>query len=87
MSLAPAGGSGQTAKIAVAVPWAGDNGMWVGSSNDDPQTIYDNNTDPDGQLSKGATFGDYKVTLGINKLSGETEGAYFYGLVVAIEKA
>jgi hypothetical protein len=87
LSLAPTGGSGQTAKIAVAVPWAGDNGMWVGSSNDDPQTIYDSNTDPDGQLSKSATFGDYRVTLGINKLSGETQGEYFYGLVVAIEKA
>lgn len=87
LSLAPTGGAGQTAKIAVAVPWAGDNGMWVGSSNADPQTIYDQNTDPDGQLSKSATFGGYKVTLGINKLSGETDGAYFYGLIVAIEKA
>ncbi|WP_125777960.1 hypothetical protein [Antribacter gilvus] len=86
LSLAPTGG-GKTAKVAVAVPWAGDNGMWVGSSDDDPGTIYEENTDPDGLLSKSATFGDYTVTMGINALHGETEGAYFYGLIVAIEKA
>lgn len=87
LSLAPAGGAGQTATIAVSVPWAGSNALWVGSSDADPQSIYDQYTNPDGQLSKSATFGDYSVTLGINKLTGETDGAYFYGLMVAIEKA
>jgi hypothetical protein len=73
------------AKAVVSIPWAGDNTIWVGQSNDTPQNIYLQHSNPDGKLSVVANFGSYQITWSINALSGETEGAYFYGILGVIE--
>jgi hypothetical protein len=86
LGLQPKGG-GTQAKLVASVPWAGDNTIWVGPSNDSPDSIYSQHSDPDGRTSVTATFPGYKVTMGINKLSGKTDNAYFYGIVVVIEPA
>lgn len=85
LSLSPAGGP--TAKTVTAIPWAGDNTIWAGQSDDDPNQLYEEHSLPDGRLSVTAAFGAYKVTWSISKLHGETEGAYFYGVLGLIEKA
>jgi hypothetical protein len=42
---------------------------------------------PDDKLSVSSTVGAYKSTIAITKLSGKTDDAYFYGIVITIEKA
>ena len=42
---------------------------------------------PDNKLSVTSTVGAYKSTIAITKLSGKTDDAYFYGIVITIEKA
>jgi hypothetical protein len=84
LGLAPVSG-GTQAKTVVSVPWAGDNTIWTGQSNDAPDTLYEEHSNPDGKLSVSASFGSYKLTWSITKLSGETDGAYFYGLLGVIE--
>jgi hypothetical protein len=86
LQLHPADGS-PAATLVVNVPWVGDNAIWVGQSDEDPNQLYEEHSVPDGRLSVTASFGSYKVTWSINKLSGETEGAYFYGVLGVIEKA
>jgi hypothetical protein len=77
--------NGTPAQLVVSIPWAGDNTIWVGNSNDSYQTIYDTYSIANGKLSTSATFGNYQVTVSINKLSGETSGQYFYGVLAVIE--
>lgn len=84
LELAPVSG-GTSAKAVVSIPWAGDNTIWVGQSNDDPNTIYENHSIPDQRLSVVATFDTYQVTWSITKIRGETDGAYFYGVLGVIE--
>jgi hypothetical protein len=86
LSLAPAAG-GTIAKAVVAIPWDGDNTIWVGLSDDDPDTLYQEHSIPDDRLSVIANFGTYKITWSISKLRGETEGAYFYGVLGVIENS
>ena len=59
MSLTRAAG-GPTAKLLTSVPWAGTNTIWVGESNDGPDTIYQRYATGDGVLAKGAAFGNYR---------------------------
>jgi hypothetical protein len=84
MSLTPSDG-GTPAQLVVAIPWAGENTIWVGSSNEDPATIYNTYSPANGQLTYSATFDNYQVAVSINALQGETNGQYFYGVLVVIE--
>lgn len=85
LGLTPSDG-GTQAKAVASIPWAGDNVLWVGQSNDSPEAVYQEHTMvPDGKLSVTASFGNYKLTWSVNKLRGETDGAYFYGILGVIE--
>jgi hypothetical protein len=85
MQLNPADG-GQVANLVIDVPWGGKNIIWLGTSADSPQTIYDAHTQTaDGQLSKTGTFGNYKVTLSLNKITGKTYDSYYYCSTAIIE--
>jgi hypothetical protein len=84
LTLTPSDG-GQVASLVVAIPWAGDNTIWVGQGESDPERTYHAHSGVNGQVSQVATFGNYKVTLTINKLSGKTEDSYFYASMVVLE--
>jgi len=87
LGLTPADGN-PTLTSLVSIPWAGDNIIWTGQTNLSPDEVWQQHGQiPDGQLSVTATGGAYKTTLSINKLHGETEGAYFYGALLVIDKA
>ena len=88
--------SGQTTpiKAVVSVPWAGHNAIWAGESSESADDIYNKYAWVDTSQPAPANWdkttwssvvGDYKVTISITKLSGETEGQYFYGNVIVIE--
>ncbi|WP_320779242.1 hypothetical protein [Streptomyces sp. CRN 30] len=83
LSLTPSDGSPE-AKLVAAVPYAGDNTIWVGQSDDDPATIYAENSVPNGLLQTACSFDTYSVSWAITKLSGTTGGAYYYGLMGVI---
>lgn len=84
LGLTPTAG-GTQAKLVASIPWAGANTIWVGESDDSPDAIYAAHSDPDERSSVAESFGDYKVTMAINKLSGKTQDQYFYGIVVVVE--
>lgn len=85
LQLQPADG-GQPATLVVAVPWAGENIIWVGTSTDDARVTYDAHVQvADGQLSKSVTFGKYRVTLSLNASSGKTYDSYYYCSTAIIE--
>lgn len=86
LSLTPASG-GPAAKALVSIPWSGDNTIWAGQSDDTPERLWYLHSQPDGRLSVTATFGSFKITWSISKLRGETDGAYFYGVLGLIENA
>lgn len=83
LTLTPTGGT--PIDVVMSIPWAGDNTLWCGQSSGDPQQQYDAHSTPDGRLTVTSTVGDYQVTMSTNALSGETDGAYFYGLLVVVE--
>ena len=86
LNLEPSDG-GTPAKIVVSIPWGSDNAIWLGQSDDDGQTIYDDHSGATGELSVSATFGNYQISVAITALSGETNGQYFYGVVGHITPA
>jgi hypothetical protein len=73
--------------MVTAIPWAGDNAIWVGQSDLSADSLYAQRSVPNGQLVQSATFGSYKVTQSINRLSGKTDGDYFYCSMVLVEPA
>jgi hypothetical protein len=78
LSLTPQDGS-PTAQVVVNVPWAGDNVIWVGQSDDPASTTWDQHSSgPKTPLTMTATVGGYAATVTLNQLSGEHDGAYFY---------
>ena len=85
LTLQPRGGAGSPTDMVVSIPWAGDNTIWAGGSTGNPQQQYDNHSDPDGKLSVTAQADTYQVTMSITALSGETGGAFFYGILAVIE--
>lgn len=87
LGLTPADGSPELTALSY-VPWAGDNIIWAGQSSGSDDDMWNDHTQmPDEQLSVTGTTGKYKVTISINALHGETDGAYFYGTLVVIEPA
>jgi hypothetical protein len=86
LTLTPSDG-GEKASLVVSIPWAGDNTIWVGQGSGSAEDTYNANQLPNEQVSQSATFGDYAITLTINKLSGKTEDQYAYSSLVVIEKA
>jgi hypothetical protein len=84
LSVAPKEG-GDRATLVFSIPWAGDNTIWVGTGASDSATTYAEHSAPNGNLTMSATFDSYQVTVTINKLSGKTEGDYFYSSLVVIE--
>ncbi|VWC74835.1 hypothetical protein BLA50215_00833 [Burkholderia lata] len=85
ITLTPSGGATSVANLLVSVPWSGDNTVWVGPSSGNAQSTYEAHSAPNDQLSVSSTFDQYKVTVAITKLRGETKGQYFYGVLVHIE--
>jgi hypothetical protein len=78
LSLTPQDGN-PTAQVVINVPWAGDNVIWVGQSDDPASTIWDQHSSgPETPLTMTATVGAYSATVTLNQLSGEHDGAYFY---------
>ncbi|QGN31677.1 hypothetical protein [Microlunatus sp. Gsoil 973] len=87
LGLTPQDGS-PTAQVLVNVPWAGDNVIWVGQSDDPASTIWDNHYfGPDTPLTTTATVGNYSATVTLNQLRGEHDGAYFYCSSILISPA
>jgi hypothetical protein len=89
LSFTPKGGH-NAIKAMVSIPWAGQNTIWAGQSNDSSDKIYDEYSQPTaknyGQVSYTSVVDDLKVTISINKLKGETSGQYFYANAIIIEK-
>lgn len=80
--------SGTAAKLTCAIPWAGENTIWVGQSDDEAQAIYFAHTTPDGRLTVEASFSTYKVTVSTDSLRGRDDAkAYNYCLMAVIEPA
>ena len=75
------------ARVLFNIPWAGDNVLWVGASNDTPSTVWDeqHSGSDDPPLSMSAEVGGYRVLASLNRLSGQTYGAYFYCSTVVIQ--
>ncbi len=76
------------AQVVISVPWAGDNVIWVGASNEAPDRLYNehrNSASP--PLRTTAQFGGgYDVTVSLNRISGKTEDdAYFYCSAVVVQ--
>jgi hypothetical protein len=86
LTLTPSDSSPK-ASMVTAIPWAGDNAIWVGQSDLSADSLYAQRSVPNGQLVQSATFGSYKVTQSINRLSGKTDGDYFYCSMVLVEPA
>jgi hypothetical protein len=87
LGLTPADGNPELAVLA-NVPWAGDNIIWAGQSAGSADDMWNQYGQiPNEQLSVVGTAGGYKVTNSITKLSGETDGQYFYGNLIVIEPA
>ncbi|MFP2904152.1 hypothetical protein ACLESD_03575 [Pyxidicoccus sp. 3LFB2] len=82
LTLTPDDGSTAT-DIMADIPWATDNTIAVGEKG----SITVPPEQSDGQLTKTAKVGEFNVTIAITALSGETGGAYFYGVIVTIEPA
>jgi hypothetical protein len=85
LQLTPAGG-GPAATLVISIPWAGQNTIWAGAAGD-PQTAYEQHSQPDGNLTVKAPFGSYTVTLSLNKLTGKTYDNYYYCSTAVIESA
>jgi hypothetical protein len=87
LGLQPADGNPEIA-VVCNIPWAGSNVIWTGQSTGNADDMWNQNGQiPNGQLNSSATVGAYKCTIAINKLTGETDNAYFYGLLVTLEPA
>lgn len=83
LRLSPVDG-GSAATLVVDIPWAGQNTIWVGSAPD-LDTAWQQHSGHPGGLSVNASFGDYQVTLSLNKSSGKTDDAYWYCSTAVIE--
>ena len=65
----------------------GDYSLRVSFDDGTAQSIYDAHTvNPDGKLSVTASFGKYKVTLSLNKISGKTYDSYYYCSTAVIQE-
>ena len=77
---------GTEARVLFNIPWAGDNVLWVGASADPPSTVWDEHSDSDNPpLSMSAEVGGYQVIASLNRLGGQTYGAYFYCSTIVIQ--
>lgn len=86
LNLTPA--TGPAIATVFYVPWAGHNIIWTGPSTGDADQMWaDHMQVPDDNLSVTSTVGAIKSTIAITKLSGKTDDAYFYGIVITLEKA
>ena len=84
--MTPAGGP--AIAMVFYVPWAGHNIVWTVPPTGNAEQMWDDHMQvPDDRLSVSATVGAIKSTIAITKLSGETDDAYFYGIVITLEKA
>lgn len=83
LRLSPVDG-GEAATLVVDVPWAGDNSIWVGTAPD-LGTAWEQHSGGPSALSVQAAFGDYRVTLSLNKHSGTTDDAYWYCSTAVVE--
>lgn len=86
LTLTP-GDSSPKARLVTSIPWAGDNAIWLGQSDLSGSALYDQHSAPNGQLVQSAVFGSYRVTQSLNRLSGKTDGDYFYCSMVLVEPA
>ncbi|WP_125777959.1 hypothetical protein [Antribacter gilvus] len=86
LTLTPSDGGAQV-RVVTAVPWAGDNAIWVGESDLPARSLYAQRSVPNEHLTQTASVGNLKVTHSINRLSGTTDGDYFYCSMVLIEPA
>lgn len=86
LDLVSAGGD--EARLLVGIPWAGNNVLWAGAPDGSPDDTWRRHFEiPSTTTATSTTFGSYKVTLSINKLSGKTDDAYFYCSTAVIETA
>lgn len=77
LELMPEGGA--RANVLVNIPWAGKNVIWAGASTDSAEHIWQSHADgPETPLTTTATAGENTVTVTVNRLQGDRDGAYFY---------
>jgi hypothetical protein len=87
LTLTPSDG-GPAVATGFYVPWAGHNIIWTGASTGNAEQMWDDHLQvPDDKLSVINTVGAIRSTISITKLSGETDDAYFYGVVITLENA
>jgi hypothetical protein len=87
LTLTPSDG-GPAVATGFYVPWAGHNIIWTGASTGNAEQMWDDHLQvPDDKLSVISTVGAVRSTISITKLSGETDDAYFYGVVITLENA
>jgi hypothetical protein len=85
VTLKPTDGS-PAMSLVVAVPYAGENAIWVGPAGD-PGALYQLHSDGDGATSVTATVGRHRVTLSLNAARGKTDDTYFYCSMALVEPA
>jgi hypothetical protein len=86
LGLKPADGGPEIATV-VRIPFEGANAIWTGkfTPGQSNRDLYFEHGTSSGKLNAEATVGAYTSTISINKLTGKTDDAYFYGVLVVIE--
>jgi len=73
-------------KILIYIPWAGENVIWAGVTNDNTDTVFEKHSTANGDLSLVIDVYDYQLTLSLNALSGKTvDDNYFYCSTAVLE--
>ncbi|NTZ83348.1 hypothetical protein FCJ61_10150 [Burkholderia metallica] len=76
-------GGARSAEV-VSVPWSGENAIWAGTPSASPGQTWRDHNASNGSLSYVARFADYTVRMATNKLQGETNGVYWYAVLIVI---
>lgn len=72
-------------RALISVPWAGTNTIWLGTSNASADTIWSDNNAVNNLLTTTIDVADgVQATMAINALSGRTDGAYLYSVLLVI---